>query len=245
MALTPQAPAFLEQAEEILARAARLEDPESFANQAIQHLYLGCFQDLAPTDLASVLRADRRAAPAIEIEPEVADFETLAGAMLKGRIDLALTYDLGLDGGFERRVLARVSPHAFLAEEDPLAKAASLSLADLAERPLILSDEGLSIHHMLSLFRSQGHRLRIAYNRVRSLETMRSLAANGEGAGLSYSVPPSRFAYDATPLATRAISDPAAREPIILARYGSMTPSPTLLAIAESIKTAGLFAGAI
>lgn len=55
----------------------------------------------------------------------------------------------------------------------------------MASEPLILFEEMLSNRHALQLFRSQGLSPTVAH-RVRSLEIMRSLAANGEGVGISY-----------------------------------------------------------
>src|SRR5205807_2299493 len=100
--------------------------------------------------------------------------------VLAGEIDLALTYDLGLDASFERELYARVAPQAWIPPDDPLARRDEIRLADLANRPLILSDQGLSIRHMLGLFRSLGITPHVAH-RAASIEVMRSLAANGEG----------------------------------------------------------------
>ena len=112
-------------------------------------------------------------------------------------MDCALTYDLGLDASFEKDAVVRVQPHAFFSKNDPLSQAGSVSLAQLAERPLVLCDEGLSIRHMVSLFAGQGLRPTIAH-RVASLEVMRSFAGNDEGVGISYSLPSGDHSYDRT-----------------------------------------------
>lgn len=240
IALAPQASAFLAGAEDVLSRAARLEDPAAFAAIPAERVAIGCFVDLAPRFLAPVMRAMRAMAPDIELQPMVADLETLADEMLRGRLDFSITYDLGLDGGFERLPLGAATAHAFIAADDAFAGARTLRLADLAARPLILFSEGLSIHHMLGLFRAENLRPRVAH-RVASLEVMRSLAANGEGVGVGYTAPPSEVSYDGAPLRAIPIEDPRAIEPIILARSELVTPSQAVRAAITGVRESGAF----
>ncbi len=211
------APAFLERARELLAMAATLEDPSALGRATEGRLRLGCFQDLAPQWLPRTMARLRAALPGIQITPVAADFARLAEDLREGRMDLAISYDLGLDASVVRSELAQVAPHAFLSPEDPLAAFAGVTLADLAARPLILFDEGLSIRHMLRLFQDRGLRP-VVRHRVGTLEIMRSLAAHGEGIGISYTRPPSDLCYGGTPVAARPITDPEASEPVVLLR---------------------------
>lgn len=210
---------FLADAEALLADAARLEDPGALGRRRLARITLGIFEDLAPTYLAPLLRRLREAFPDIEIRTRVASFETLAEAVPAGQIDLALTYDLGLDASFRRELYALVTPQAWLAPDDPLAGRDEIGLAELAGRPLILSDQGLSIRHMLGLFRSRGLTPLVAH-RAASVEVMRSLAANGEGVGISYTNPAGAVSYDGRPLARVPIADAEAKEPIVLVHCG-------------------------
>ncbi|MGF7004747.1 LysR family transcriptional regulator [Aminobacter sp. BE322] len=213
---------FLADAEALLADAARLEDPGALGRRRLARVTLGIFEDLAPTYLAPLLRRLRDGFPDVEIRTRVASFETLAEAVPAGQIDLALTYDLGLDASFRRELYARVTPQAWLAPDDPLAGRVEVSLAELAGRPLILSDQGLSIRHMLGLFRSRGLMPLVAH-RAASVEVLRSLAANGEGVGISYTNPAGAVSYDGRPLARVPVAD--AREPIVLVHCGDQ-PAP-------------------
>ena len=215
---------FLADAEALLADAARLEDPKALSLRRLERFTLGVFEDLAPGYLAPLLRLLRRDFPDVEIRTRVLTFEALAETVLAGEIDLALTYDLGLDASFERELYARVSPQAWFPPDDPLARRAEIRLADLADRPLILSDQGLSIRHMLGLFRSLGMTPHVAH-RAASIEVMRSLAANGEGVGISYTNPVGMLSYDGKPLARVPIVDEQANEPIVLVHCGPQ-PAP-------------------
>jgi DNA-binding transcriptional LysR family regulator len=179
---------------------------------------LAVFEDLAPALLAPLLRRLASAAPALLVEPEVLSFEALTEGLRQGRVDLALTWDLGLDAGYEKTVLHEVPPHAVLPQDHPLAARArrGLTLQALSDQPLILADQGLSIGHIRAIFAQKGLPCRIAH-RTASLELMRSFAANGLGIGISYTRPAGRRSHDGARLATVPITD-AGSEPIILAR---------------------------
>lgn len=215
--LTAFARTYITEAEALLIQAQRLEDPASLSRIVNGTLTLGCFEDLAPLYLAPVLKALRQGLPDVVLRWRIYDFENLARHMREGQVDLAITYDLGLDANFDKTRLKAVSPHAFMAAGAALARQPTLSFADLATEQLILFEEGLSVRHMLNLFRQGGHNPKVAH-RVHSLEVMRSLAANGEGIGIAYTLPPGDFSYDGNRVVTRKISDQTAIEPVILAR---------------------------
>lgn len=220
LTMTPQGRLFAEKAHVLLEQAALLEDPKG-AGAGQQRLLLVCFSDLAPFLLAPALKALRLAMPEVEISHRACGFEPLITALSDGEADLAITYDLGLDAGFSRAELQRLSPHALVPPNHPLAARAGISLAELAEHPLVLSQEGLSVQHMLGLFKAHGLVPRIAH-RADSLELLRSLAANGEGAGISYSLPPGSMSYDGKPLCAVRVTDAGAEEPVILAAHAEL-----------------------
>lgn len=231
MRVTPFGKGYLVEAETLLAMARRLDDPTVASRSANVAVTFGCFVDLAPRLLVPLLGRLRSTMPDLDLRWRVADFETLAREMIEGRIDLSLTYDLGLDASFERTELGPAVPHAFLAADHPIAGARTVSLKRLAQEPLILFEEGLSIRHVLGLFRQAGVMAKVAH-RVTSLELMRSLAANGEGVGISYTVPPGKISYDGVPVAAVAIEDEIAREGIILAHLAA-TPGSEQVAEAR------------
>jgi DNA-binding transcriptional LysR family regulator len=232
--VTPFAERYLAEAEALLAAARRLDDPSIDGPMAGRTITLGCFQDLAPRYLAPLLARLRLALPGVDLRWRIADFETLAKDMNEGRIDLSITYDLGLDASFERTRLGPAIPYAFTAADHGIAVLESVSLARLAEEELILFEEGLSVRHMLGLFRQVGTTPRVSH-RVASLEVMRSLAANRMGVGISYTVPPVELSYDGAPIAAVPIADAIAREDIILARHAALPRHGELDGVARGI----------
>ncbi|WP_323783802.1 LysR family transcriptional regulator [Leisingera sp.] len=220
LALTPQGREFAAQAQDLLDQARRLEDPKG-SGPGQRRIMLACFSDLAPFLLAPALKVLRRALPEFEIRHRACGFAPLINALTEGEADLAITYDLGLDAGFSRAELDRFSPHALMPPGHPLAGRSDLSLAEVVLHPLVLSQEGLSVQHMLGLFKAHGLVPRIVH-RADSLELLRSLAANGEGVGISYSLPPGGMSYDGKPLCAVRITDKAAEEPVILATHARL-----------------------
>lgn len=219
--LTPTAfgRGWLDLAEAQLAALSRLTHPDA----ASEDIRLAVFEDLAPTCLAPILTYAATLAPQLRITPQVMDFETLSDALHGGKTDLALTWDLGLQSDIARQSLAQIAPHAILPPDHPLAQHPSLSLHHLADQPLILTDQGLSLGHMRGLFAQAGLTAQI-HHRTASLDLMRSYAANGLGIGLSYTNPAARLSPDGKPLVTRPIRD-AGAEPLILAHLAQNPPS--------------------
>jgi DNA-binding transcriptional LysR family regulator len=215
---------FLKDAEVLLADAERLERPGALSKRKQARVTLGILDELAPTWLAPIIVKLRTTFPETEFQAVSVSFETLTGALLTGQIDLGLTYDLGLDATFQRDLLIRVNPWIWVSPDDALATLLNVSLREIANRPLILSDQGLSIRHMLGLFQKIG-KTPLVKHRAASIELLRSLAANGEGTGLSYTNPPGSITYDGKPVARIQISDPMAIEPIVLAYIG-LQPEP-------------------
>lgn len=220
LAMTAQGRLFAEKAQALLDQAALLENPAN-AGAGQQRLVLACFSDLAPFLLAPALKALRHALPEVEISHRACGFEPLITALSNGEADLAITYDLGLDAIFTRTQLNLLAPHALVPPDHPLAGRGGVSLAELAQHPLVLSQEGLSVQHMLGLFKAHGLVPRIAH-RAGSLELLRSLAANGEGVGISYSLPPGGMSYDGKALRPVRVTDPGAQEPVILAAHAEL-----------------------
>ena len=183
-------------------------------------LRLGIFEDLAPLLLAPLM------AHVPDLDPRPMGFAALAQALERGEIDAGLSWALGLGPG-RQEVLARIAPCAVLAQGHPLAGQASLTLAQIAEHPLVLTDQDLSVAHVQSLFHNAGLAPRIAH-RCASLDLMRSFAANGLGVGISWTQPAPRQSHDGRPLVLVPISD-APREALVLAFRDTDAPPPAAL----------------
>jgi DNA-binding transcriptional LysR family regulator len=230
VALTSFGSAFMRDARAILDGAARLHRLGQASESLSGEVTLGCFTDLAPYYVAALIGEFRKAMPAITVEFRDAGFDELASQLGKGAIDLALTYDLGLVSAIERQTHIELRAYAMLPARHPLARKASITLTDLAEHPLILTDQALSWQHIVALFNAAGLEVDVTA-RASSFELQRSMVANGLGLALAYTRPKSDQSYDGRRLAIRPISDklPAQRILLAWARAQSLTPAASAL----------------
>ncbi len=209
--ITPFGHRLVEKARDLLRMATELEQ----GPDADPPFVLGCFEDIAPWYLAPALETLKTRIPSLTFRGREGRFASLAADLAEGRADIAISYDVGFEGKFERRKIRQVSPVAFLSTDHPLAVRTSVGIEDLADHPLILSSEDLSEGFMRKLF-DRLHVSPTVEHRATSLEMMRSLAAYGAGIGISYSHPPGDIAYDGKPLATVPIATPQAAVDILL-----------------------------
>ena len=209
--ITPFGHQFLAEARTLLRRARDIETQRYSSKPFI----VGCFEDIAPLYLAHILNALKSNVPQKMFEGHEGRFADLTLALAEGRVDVALTYDIGFGHHFAHKKLFGISPVAFMSPNHPLAGEPSISLTALSEHPVILFNEELSESFIRSLFDKLLIRPKIAH-KAASLEMMRSLAANGYGVGISYSRPPSNISYDGQPLVTVPVSTPEARTDIVL-----------------------------
>jgi DNA-binding transcriptional LysR family regulator len=232
IAITPFGHRFIEQARALLRKAVALEQSAVAERQFV----LGCFEDIAPWYLTKALRVLREHFPEMSFQGREGRFSELASAISKGRVDLAISYDIGFDERFVRQKIKEVAPVAFLAPGHPLAAFEALELPQLGDVPLILSAEELSLGYVARVFERAGVRMTVRH-KTASLEMMRSLAAQGDGVGISYSNPPSKISYDGQPLVTLPIRAREAFADIVLVRSGLVAPDPKAVAIAEILAT--------
>lgn len=184
-------------AAELLGRARRLlEQAEDLRNLAQETgtalhgpLRVGCYTTLAPQMIGSNVRSFLEDHPGIELSFfEGSDLE-LAAALYDGRCEVAITYDYQLPGAQRLTAvpLTAAPPKALLPSGHPLADG-PVSLAALAEQPLILLDLHPAAEYFLSFFRERGLEPDVRF-RTGSSELVTNLVAEGLGCALLTQVP--------------------------------------------------------
>lgn len=197
-------------------------------------LVLGCFEDLAPHFAPSLIRSFSMLYPDVHVIVREETFETLGQRINDSAIDLGLTYDLGLSTNIERIVLHELRPHALLSAAHALADRGAVSLADLADYPLIVTDQPSSWQHTLDIFRSRGLSPAIS-TKTTSFELQRSMVANGFGVAVCYTRPHGDRSYDGLPLVCKPLTDPLPKQRIILAHdTRQRLPNAALAFISEA-----------
>ena len=228
--LTPFGYRFVEQARDLLLAATAIEQ----SSDAAQPFVIGCFEDIAPWYLTKALMKLRTRFPAMTFQGREGRFSDLAADITTGRIDLAITYNIGFVGDFNRQKIKDVAPVAFVSAVHPLATFTSIELHQLSGHPLILSAEELSLGYLRRLFDALDVSPNIEHTTA-SLEMMRSLAAHGAGVGISYSNPPTQLSYDGQPVVTIPIRTPEALADIVLIWANTVEPDPKTTMILEAI----------
>ncbi|MEU6609133.1 LysR family transcriptional regulator [Streptomyces shenzhenensis] len=171
------------QARELLARARDVEaEARGSGGSLAGPVSVGCFVTLAPYYLPALFAACSEQHPGIELNVVEAEAEQLIHALQTGKIDFALTYDLGMAANPEvrREIIAQAPAYVIVPEKHRLADRASVELAELAAEPMVLLDLPYSRDYFRALVAATGVAPDIRY-RTQSYETVRSLVAQGLG----------------------------------------------------------------
>ncbi len=217
--LTPQGRAFCQSVRALLRQAEQAEgDALAIAADLAGTLRFGCFHTLAPFYLARIIMAYRALYPDVEIlAAEQRQDEILAG-IAGANLDLALTYDLSLEGQpVERQVVARLTPFIVLSADHPKAARAAISLAEMAEEPLVMFEGPSSSAYFDGLLAAQGIDPPVAF-RSRSMESVRCAVARGIGFSLSVMRPRHPETYDGGRVVAVPIADDLDPLSIVLIR---------------------------
>jgi DNA-binding transcriptional LysR family regulator len=155
-------------------------DLRSIGGQPVGVLRLACYVTTAPHVLPLMLKGFVRDNPGVRIELTEGDMVSVVKQLLDGSVDLACTYSKNLSEQVSFTRLFTAPPYAIISAEDSLARKSSVTLAELAERPMIVLDLPFSRDYYADLFYARGLRPTRAHS-TRSSEIVRALAAGGFG----------------------------------------------------------------
>ncbi|WP_022730032.1 LysR family transcriptional regulator [Fodinicurvata sediminis] len=216
----------------LLLRQARQTLSAEDADATPFQLTLGVFSTLGPLHAPGLVRAFTERHPGARVTLVEDDLSGLLQDLHRGRIDLALVYDVGLPSEIELVHLRDVQPHALVPADHRLSGRDAVSLSELAKDPLVLINLPHSRGYFLSLFQTQGLSPRIGQE-TSSIEMLRSLVANGLGVGLLATDLPHNLAYDGRRLHRLALTDLLPPSRIALAQTTNWPPSPAAEAFIE------------
>ena len=140
MALTPFGVEVMAQARQLCDQAqtlATLATPEA---KIAGQVAICCYQAIAPFVLPRMLRHLARELPSVTIRIQEADLEGAEASLRQGRADLAITYDLGMEGDIHKQVLYDLQPQVICSQQHEFAQCKSIGLASLHRQKLILLD---------------------------------------------------------------------------------------------------------
>ncbi|MDO6966745.1 LysR family transcriptional regulator [Rhizobium alvei] len=196
LSLTPAGRVLLIEAKRLVEQAESLYAAASEASEEVRGLLnVGCLTTLAPMILPELSLSFMSAFPKASIRPHADHQETLLSGLNRAMIDVAITYDLQIPPEIEFTPLVDLPVHALVGESHPLARHSAVTLAELAELPLILLDLPLSSEYFMALFMKEGLQPNIAF-RFPQFDVIRTMVANGYGYTLANVTPRSDMALD-------------------------------------------------
>lgn len=229
-----RARALLNDAEDLLAEMS------GTTGQLTGPVKLGCFASFAASVLPAILDGFPKRHPGVSVEVVVGTHDELLPALESGRLDLAIVYDMELPPGFQRRTIYETELQAVLPIDHPLARQASVDLAELAPEPLIMYDSSPSTANTHRAFTDRGLRPRIVAH-MPQIILVQALVGRGLGYGLLMSRPNwSPVSLEGLPVAVRALEPPASRTTMAGIWPGHLRLSPRAQALLDfAVETFG------
>ena len=197
----------------------RIDGPRSLLmgrTNARARLSVGCFHTFGPYVMPGLIRR----MDGVEMSLVEGDQRRLRESLYAGESEIALLYDMDLDGGFETIFLDELRPHVLLPGGHPLANQSEILATELAEEPMVLLDAPPSADYFVGVMRVAGVEPLIAY-RSSSFEMVRGMVGHGLGYALLVTEPASGMTYDGVRLVARPlIGDHASCRIVIAYRRG-------------------------
>ena len=234
ISLTPFGSKVMTEARLLCDRAqtvAELAKPEA---EVAGEVGICCYEAIAPFVLPRLLRQLQEKLPAVTIRFSEADLENTATNLKRGRADLAITYDLGLEGDIYEQTLYTLQPHIICSNQHRFAQRKSVKLSELHNQKLILLDQPLSAQYVLGLLRARGA-IPDVVMRAKSFELQRSLVANDFGVALSHTSSESNLSYDGLPISSIPVGDNLIAQKVLMICSTQNRNRPVLKAILAEV----------
>ena len=157
-------------------------------------LGVGVFMTLSALLMPHILQSLHQEYPGLSIHHHEGSLRQVEADLRAGLVDVALTYDVFIPDDLDVVPLLDAPLYAALPATDPLAARETVSIEDLAERPLVLLDSPDTAQFLLGLFTGAGFRPKVLHRTI-SYELIRSSVAFGLGVAIMNIRPISSFAY--------------------------------------------------
>jgi DNA-binding transcriptional LysR family regulator len=212
--LTPAGQRVLADARALLGQAEELQSTaEASGGQLAGRLRMGCYTVLAPFFVPPLLDTFAAEHPLLRLDVVEDAQPELQRLLLDGAIEVALLYDRGLHPDIDHRLIRRLRPYVLLSADHRLARNSQVSLADLADEPLIRLDlppmEGAEV--------PAAGRGASAWYRTPNLELVRCLVGRGLGYAVLVQHPLTEVTYDGRRVTALPIADEVPDVSVVLA----------------------------
>ena len=238
LALTSPGRSFVSQARRLLEAERGFDNRAQGIGQAIVgELQVGCYFITAPFLLGQVVRRLASRHPNLKLTMHEGDLIEVVRNLKAGHTDIAVTYDIYLDGSVEFEPLFETSPHVIISERDPLAAGPTVSLHDLVDRPMVLLDLPATQDYFLNYFHAHGLVPDVQY-RLKSFEMVRTLVGAGAGFSFGFLPLPVTRSYQGNLLLRRPLQESVPGPKVCLALLKGALPTRSLEAFMAAARAA-------
>ncbi len=214
--LTPAGQRVLADARALLGQAEELQSTaEASGGQLAGRLRLGCYTVLAPFFVPPLLDTFAAEHPLLRLDIVEDAQHELQRLLLDGDIEVALLYERGLHPDIDHRLVKRLRPYVLLAADHRLARSSQVSLADLADEPLIRLDLPPMTQGSEALGTGRGSGA--TWYRTPNLELVRCLVGRGLGYAVLVQHSLSEVTYDGRGVTALPIADEVPDVSVVLA----------------------------
>ena len=195
--VTPEGRSFATYCKSLMENAEGVEHKaKSIAAHLAGNIRLGCFHTIAPFYLAQLVKAYRSVHEHVEVIPSEHMQNDIITKLEANTLDLALTYDMGLD--VERlgwTVVKQLAPFVLLRSDHPSGGETSVRLSDFAKEPFVMFEGASSQEYFEGVLEQHSINPPVAFKSA-SMESVRCAVAGGMGFSLSVMRPSHSATYD-------------------------------------------------
>ena len=208
-----EAGSVLKEARQLIATVEEFRaSVDAVSGQMQGDLSFASFLNLGSSYMSDIIKSFQDQYPNINVQMKDYNQQEIFDALLTGKVEMAMTFDLNLPPVFDVRYVATKEPFAVLPFGDPLASQESVSIEDLAARPFILMDLPHTAEYFQSLFQNMGLAPNIRYR-------TRTFVASGLGVSILNLKPGIDSTYNRKKVVIRPIKQRLRPLKIVLLQY--------------------------
>jgi len=193
------------------------EDIFALKGDVIGTLKVGVYHSFSIYFMPSIIHLLKETFPNLEVQVIEGNLSEVEEMLVSGKVEVILYGKLSNPtSGITLETVALSTPHALFAKNSPLAKKESVSLAELANESLILSDMNpMGPNYILKYFENLGLEPKIGM-RLPNCEAVRGYVGKGMGYAVSLIRPNLSGSYLGDEIVYRPFADDLAKPEVVL-----------------------------
>ncbi|MBL8575675.1 MAG: flavin reductase [Mesorhizobium sp.] len=217
-------------------RAVPIAPEDHQAQGADNQLRVGFFITLGPELVPALIADFANMEPSVDLRLLEADHDDLVEQMRAGSIETAITFGSVEDPGLSAELLCAPDPHILVAGDHPLARKSRLSLADIADQPMILLDHPSVRRANAALFERHGLKSTIRLQSP-AFAMVRGMVAQGLGYSIVPQKPHTKTGPDGKPIVAVSLDADFPEAAIMALTKNSDQRGPLVEAFLEKCRT--------